>query len=157
MVMKNLLNKMKNTVGNLKQWWDKKTYKQKDSLGAMLQISLVIGLLFCMVALNAPLLQLALSLGLIVVSSSNLRRAWKHIKQREQEADEKIAELTKRNTERKLAEYQKADKRSYDKDTQEALQSLFDTGADKNSEMSVDEVERMEKSDIPSFNSMFNK
>ena len=148
---------MRKLFSNVKTWWDKKTYKQKDNIGLFLQLSFSFALIFCALLLNAPLLQLMLSLGGVVVASFNLRRTWKHIKQEEQEADEKIAELAKRNTERKIAEYQKADKRSYDKDTQEALQLLFDTGADKNSEMSVDEVERMEKSDIPSFNSMFNK
>ena len=153
--MKKLLNKMKNTVGNLKQWWDKKTYKQKDSLGTMLQFSLVIGLLFCMFALNAPLLQFALSLGVIVISLSNLRRTWKRIKQREKEADEKIAELTKRNTERKIAEYQKADKHSYDKDIQEALQSLFSENKDSD-DAALMEVEKDDKNDVQTFSNTFN-
>lgn len=147
---------MRKLFSNVKTWWNKKTYKQKDTLGAMLQFSLVIGLSFCMVALNAPLLQFALALGVIVVSLSNLRRTWKSIKQKQKEIDEQIVELNKQKLEKKMKQSQEVRKQSYDKDTQEALQLLFSEN-EKSDDMALMEVEKDDKNDVQTFNSTFNK
>lgn len=154
--MKNLFNRMKNRFSNIGERWSKKTYREKDRIGAFLQIAIAIGLLLCIFVLNAPILQLVLSLGLIVVASSNLLRTLKYMKRRNQEENEKLAELAKRNAERKLAEYQKEDKRSYDKDTQEALQSLF-SGNKNSDDEALMEVEKDDKNDVQTFNNTFNK
>lgn len=163
-VMKNLFNRMKNRFINIGERWSKKTYQEKNRIGSFLQIAVAVGLLLCIIVLNAPILQLVISLGLIAVASSgliavassNLLRTLKYMKRRNQEENEKLAELAKRNAERKLAEYQKEDKRSYDKDTQEALQSLF-SGNKNSDDAALMEVEKDDKNDVQTFSNTFNK
>lgn len=147
---------MRKLFSNVKTWWNNKAYEQKNKIGAYLQFAITFPLLFCMLFLNAPLLQLALSLGLIAVSLLNMRRSLKHIQHQRKEEEEKIAELKKLDAEKKIKHAQETHKHSYDKDTQEALQSLFGEN-EKSDDAALMEVEKDDKNGVQTFNNTFNK
>ena len=147
---------MRKLFSNVKTWWNNKAYEQKNKIGAYLQFAITFPLLFCMLFLNATLLQLALSLGLIAVSLLNMRRSLKHIQHQRKEEEEKIAELKKLDAEKKIKHAQETHKHSYDKDTQEALQSLFGEN-EKSDDAALMEVEKDDKNVVQTFSNTFNK
>ena len=147
---------MRKLFSNVKTWWNKKTYRQKNAIGTYLNLTIAFPLLFCIFFLNAPLLQLILSFSLIAVNLLNMRRSLKHAQNQRKEEEEKIAELKKLDAEKKIKHAQETHKHSYDKDTQEALQSLFGEN-EKNDDVELMEVEKDDKNVVQTFNNTFNK
>ena len=147
---------MRKLFSKIKTWWNNKAYEQKNRIGAFLQLAITFPLLFCIFFLNAPLLQIVLSLGLIAVCLTNMKRSLEYGLHQRREEKEKIAESKKLDAERTIKHAQKARKHSYDKDTQDALQLLFSAN-EKNEEAALMEVEKDDKNDVQNFNNTFNK
>lgn len=113
-------------------------------------------MLFSM-ALSSPIPQFIVASMVIANSTAIIVLYIKLEKNREKELDNQIHKQKLKKTKDLIAKEQESLKTSYDKDTQEALQSLFET--DKNNVDEAEKVMASELSYVPhqEFNELFNK
>lgn len=154
--MKKLFSKITTRLSKIQQWWMSKDTRQKFSFHSGINLFLPFIMLFSM-TLSSPVPQFIVASMVIANSTAIIVLYSKLQKEEEKELDDQIHEQKLKKTKDLIAKDQESSKTSYDKDTQEALQSLFET--DKNN---VDEIKK-EKASKPSytphqeFNELFNK
>lgn len=154
--MKKLFDKAQTRFSKIQQWWMSKDTRQKFSFHSGINVFLPFIMLFSM-ALSSPVLQFIVASMVIANSTAIIVLYSKLQKEEEKELDDLIHEQKLKKTSDLIAKDQESSKTSYDKDTQEALQSLFET--DKST---VDEIKKemaSESSYAPhqEFKELFNK
>ena len=154
--IKKLFNKAQTKFNKIQQWWMNKDTQYKLIFHSGIHAFLTFIFLLSM-ALSIPVLQLIMtsmviaSASIIVVLSAKLQENI------EEELDNQILKQKLEKAKDLIAKKQESLKTSYDKDTQEALQSLFET--DKSN---VDEIKKIMTSELSyaphqEFNKLFNK
>lgn len=152
--MRKVLNKIKLSWQGVKSRWAEKDYDQKSAFLGRLNMFLVFATIASMF-IN-PVLQLVLSLSVITVGVCGIVNIRRKYKAKEAEIQAKLVDDSNKLTESSIKKRQEEIKMSLDKDTREAMESLFNAGEESSVKSSDETIVNEPEYSGKEFNKLFN-